>query len=189
MLNLKLAFLSRLGNFCTRHINQDGTDRTYFYLKTVSLRQRRKGLEQRDLIKDQIEQMGKAIANVIANFLGLKSQGSISQAVEVSNKALKTQVDIDIDELTTLSGQKLKDYLSIKKLTPDHIEKLADYLIEIGKYQQTMNLGKAINSLKSVLELLSIVNKGSSIYSLERKSKENNTRLLLQECQKAMSSD
>ena len=123
--------------------------------------------------------MGKAIANVLSNFYGLKAQGRVSQGIEVSNEALKSQLDIEVDEVLKLNAQPLKDYLESKKLTPDHIENLADYLTEFATYQKGINLVYSIEIYKKVLELYAIVNDESSTFSFERKSKEETIKKIL----------
>ena len=45
-------------------------------------------MEQRDLIKDQIEQLGKVLAKIIADFLEFKSSGNVNQGIEISNESL-----------------------------------------------------------------------------------------------------
>ena len=139
-------------------------------------------MEHRDLIKDQIEQMGKAIANVLSNYFGLKNQGRVSEGIEVSNEALKTKLDIDVDMILSLTGQNLIDYLSLKKLTSDHTEKLADYFIEVGMYLKDLEKGSAVRIFQRALELISIVNMNTTTYSIERKNKEKEVREQLKLC-------
>lgn len=43
-------------------------------------------MEQRDLIKDQIEQLGRVLGKILVDFLGLKSGGQIEHGIEVSKK-------------------------------------------------------------------------------------------------------
>ena len=139
-------------------------------------------MEQRDLIKDQIEQMGKAIANVQANFLGLKYQGKVSEGIEISNAALKTELDLDVDTILSLTGQELKDYLGLKKLTSNHIENLADYFIEMGTYRKEQDRSEAARIFQRALELITIVNDSTTTYSIERKNKETDVREQLNSC-------
>ena len=56
-------------------------------------------MEQRDLLKDQIEQLGKVLAKILPDFLGLKSEGQISQGIEITNHRLRSELDIEIEEL------------------------------------------------------------------------------------------
>lgn len=46
-------------------------------------------MERRDLIKDEIEQFGRVLGVIIANFLGLKAKGEVTQGIEISKKELK----------------------------------------------------------------------------------------------------
>ncbi len=84
-------------------------------------------MEKRDLIKDELERMGKAISQFLTNFLRLKDDGNIEQAIATSNKQLKTELDIGVELMLTLQQQVFAEYLESKKLTPQHIEILIDY--------------------------------------------------------------
>lgn len=46
-------------------------------------------MQQRDLLKDQIEQLGRTLGKVIAEFLGLKNQGDTTLALEASHPKFK----------------------------------------------------------------------------------------------------
>ncbi len=82
-------------------------------------------MEQRDLLKDQIEQLRKVLAKVLSDFAGLKSKGNVALGIEVSNECLQSEIDIDIEKLINLTKQELKEYLKARKLTAEHLEILS----------------------------------------------------------------
>ncbi|MEM6524269.1 MAG: hypothetical protein AAF693_10770 [Bacteroidota bacterium] len=42
-------------------------------------------MEQRDLLRDQIEQVGKVLAKLLSDFPGLKSKGEAFQGMQITN--------------------------------------------------------------------------------------------------------
>ena len=136
-------------------------------------------MEQRDILKDQIEQVGKVLAKVLANFLGLKSNGQISLGIEKANKQLKTEIDLDISKIASLSKDELKAYLEERKITPSYMETLAEYLSEIGEYEITNYKEKSTHYLKSAMDLLDLADEVSKSLSFERREKKLKIETLL----------
>jgi hypothetical protein len=137
-------------------------------------------MERRDLLKDQIEQMGKVLAEIVSSFLGLKSKGRVSEGIEISKDQLKGQFDIDIETMMALNSHELKDYLKVRNLTAGHIETLSDYFTELGKTKMdTNNQQVASSKLKKALELLDVADEISGTMSFERMEKRNEIENLL----------
>ena len=88
----------------------------------------KKDMEQRDLLKDQIEQLGKVLAKILSDFLGLKSNGNVTQGIEISNESLQSELDIDIEKIIALNKTELEEYVRNRKLTESHLELLSEYL-------------------------------------------------------------
>jgi len=136
-------------------------------------------MEQRDLIKDQIEQIGRVLGKILADFLGLKSKGQITKGIDVSNEQLKSELDIDIDKLIGLSKNELKVYLQNRKLTEVHLEILSDIVIEIS----VSKIGKeyAKTNLEKSLEILEIADEISKTMSFDRINKKTKIENALQQ--------
>ena len=83
-------------------------------------------MEQRDLVKDQIEQLGKVL-------------GQIDQGIEVTNRQLKSELSINIDVLVAASKNDLKKYMVERKMATRHVESLSEYLREIGECKMSSN--------------------------------------------------
>jgi len=90
-------------------------------------------MQQRDFIKEQIEQLGRSLGKIIAGFLGYKTQGTITQGIEITNQQLQSELDIDIEKLVGLNAEELKHYLESKQFTDLHLDMLSEYLFEIGQ--------------------------------------------------------
>ena len=138
-------------------------------------------MERRDLIKDQIEQLGKVLGTIIAGFFGLKSQGKVEQGIEITNEKFKEEMDIDINKILRIEYSDLSIYLSNLKLSPEQFEKLIDYIIEIGEYTLNTDKKKGINILERVLEMYTILDVKSNTYSFTRIKKEKRIKDLLEE--------
>lgn len=131
-------------------------------------------MEQRDLIKDQIEQLGRVLGKIIADFLGLKTQGNIGHAMEVSSRQLKDELDLDVEQFLNVSEKELKDFLNKRHFTAEHIELLADYLFEIGRSNQD-----SLRYLKRSITLLDIADEHSQTISFVRQEKKSTIKSLL----------
>lgn len=123
-------------------------------------------MEQRDLLKDQIEQMGKVLAAILSEFLGLKSKGKVQQGLEISNKRLQSELEIDIEQLKVDDEQAIRAYIKDRQLTEVHLELLSEYLVEIGKIKSTAT--ETISYLKQAIRLLEMADGISKTLSFER---------------------
>ena len=114
-------------------------------------------MEQRDIIKDQIEQLVK-----------LKSIGKGSEGIIVSNEQLKSELDLSIHDLITLSKPALKKYLEDRRLTSGHFETLAKYLKEIGEDAAGNDKPKAMLYFTKSIELLDLEDEITEVLSYDR---------------------
>ena len=137
-------------------------------------------MEQRDLLKDQIEQLGKVLAKIMSDFLGLKSVGNVPQGIEISNERLQSELDISIVKLMSLNKNELKDYFNSRKLTEAHLEVLSEYLKEIGIEKTQTNKAEAALYLERAIELLDIADEMTKTMTLNRINTKNNIKNLLQ---------
>ncbi len=67
-------------------------------------------MEQRDLLKDQIERLGKVLAKILSDFLGFKSSGNATQGIEISNESLQSELDIDTEKIMAINKTELEVY-------------------------------------------------------------------------------
>ena len=137
-------------------------------------------MEQRDLLKDQIEKLGKVLANILSGLLGLKSKGQTSQGIEITNQRLQSELDIEIEKITTLSKKELKDYLKNRHLKAEHLEILSECLKEIGKGEIEKNKQATEVKLEKAIELLDIADEISKTMSFDRINKKNDIKNVLQ---------
>jgi len=128
-------------------------------------------MEQRDLLKEQIEQLGRAIGKVITGFLGLKADGNVQKGIDITNQQFKSELDIDIERLLSLNKPELTDYLLTKNIGETSIVQLAEYVEMIGE-SQTDNAAKA-GAFNSAVNLYEIANAQSATFDMNRQFKIN----------------
>lgn len=136
-------------------------------------------MERRDLIKDQIEQLGRVFGAILARFLGTKAAGNVTEGIEIANESLQSQLDLDVDLILSLDPPELREYLAQRKLSSEHLETLADYFLTWADAVLTTNPEKARTLYQTVLRLYDIIDAWSNLYSLERFDKEKRIRDLL----------
>jgi len=137
-------------------------------------------MEQRDLLKDQIEQVGRVLGKILFDFVGIRTNGNVSQGIEISNERLQSELDIDIEKLKTLNKTELIEYVKNRKLTAVHLETLSEYLKEVGKATTEINKSEAKLYLEKAIELLDIVDEISRTISFDREDKKSEIENVLQ---------
>lgn len=138
-------------------------------------------MEHQDLIKNQIEKLGKVLGKILADFLGFKSSGQIESGIEVTSKQFKSELDIDIDDLVVFSKDELNNYLVDRKFTTGHFERLGKYLIEIGESSLANDKNKAKNYLTQSLVVLELEDEFSKTMSFERLNLKAKINKMLQQ--------
>jgi len=126
-------------------------------------------MEQRDIIKDEIEQLGRVLGKILADFIGLRTKGNVSEAIEITNQRLQTELDLDIDKLMRLESHELEEYVESLKLTDKYLDQLSTYLFEIGIYKKTdENKKDSLKYFKSAKKLLELVDEKSKTITFDR---------------------
>ncbi len=124
-------------------------------------------MQQRDIIKDQIEQLGRVLGKLIANFFSLKTEGNVIEAIQVTNAELQSGLDIDIDELVRLEPKELQEYIESKHLVDLHLDQLSSYLFEIGIHEKSID-GDSHKWFMGAKRLLDIVSEKSDTITFAR---------------------
>ncbi len=126
-------------------------------------------MEQRDILLEQIEQVGRVLGKILAAFLDLKAKGDITLAIQTTNQQLKSELDIDISELINFTEKELENYTEEKQLTDNHLDELAKYLYELGEIKQAnSNPQDAKKYFETAKKLLETAGKISKTYTFER---------------------
>lgn len=124
-------------------------------------------MEHRDLIKEQIEQIGRVLGRLLADFFSMKTEGDLDLAIEETNAQLKSELDLDIDQLIHFSSEDLAKYILERKFRDTDIEKLANYFYEIGQFRKS-NAQPSAPYFKTAQALLAINDSFSKTITFER---------------------
>ena len=125
-------------------------------------------MQQRDILKDQIEQLGQALGKLISKFLKLDSNGDITSHIEITNQQLKNELDIDLDKLVEFNQNELKGFIEEKNFTAEHLELLSEYLTKIGMHKTNSKKDNANAYLTRAIDLLECANDISQMISFDR---------------------
>lgn len=134
-------------------------------------------MQNRDLLKDEIERVGKVLAKILSEILGLQSSNNANDGIEITNQQLKDELDIDVAAMLELPKNALQDFLIKRNFIAAHIEYLSDYFGILGK-KQTEAIKKQAYLLKAV-ELLDIADDSFNTMSLQRMNKKTQLQELL----------
>jgi hypothetical protein len=135
-------------------------------------------MQQRDLIKDEIERLGKVLARVLADFIGKKSNGNVNEGFSNANLRLKNELNIDVEDLLSFSKKELKGYFESQKLIQDHLEILAELFKEIGLTKNDDDTVAQQFIIKAI-EILDVAEELSKSVSFNRDKKRNELMDLL----------
>jgi hypothetical protein len=131
-------------------------------------------MEQEDYIKRQIDQLGRVLGKMLAGLTGLKTGGLAGDGIETAGRALKDELDLDIDDLVSIPADELVKILQTRRnMNSDNFEKLADILLLLaGEFENKMTSNpEKLKLYKSSLAILRHVDETSSTYSLDRHEK------------------
>ena len=132
---------------------------------------------QDDYFLKQIDILGRTLGKMLANLLNLKSQGEIIEVIEITAQSLKSELDLDLNELLNISNTNLIKFLQDhKKFNADHLEKIAEILFELGSL---INNDIKINVLEKSLTIYDYLNHKSLTYSYDRIRKVEKIRTIL----------
>lgn len=138
-------------------------------------------MEQRDYLKAQIDQMGKALAKILSDLMGLKTKNEPQGALNQVNQQLKTQVDLDLDKLLKFSADERQVFLESDTFNAANLEKLAKILEEMGNLAAENRADYVSAYFKLALELLNSADEISKAISLERIQEKQNLEKLIEQ--------
>jgi hypothetical protein len=89
--------------------------------------------QHEDYFKKQMDQMGRVLGKLLADLLGLKSEGNILEANDIVLEVFTKDIGFDFDEIIQTKPEELVSLLVEKKKFVDaHIEDIANILFELG---------------------------------------------------------
>ena len=125
-------------------------------------------MERRDILKDEVERLGRVLGKILADLLDWKAKGNLSQGIAATAEALKSELDLDLNTVLGLDRSALTEYLDRRAYTDAHLEILVDMLLEMGT-AATQVAGYASNRcFHSALDILDAIDSRSSTLSFDR---------------------
>lgn len=128
-------------------------------------------MQQEDWFMKQINLLARVLGKILADLLGLKAMGRLDEGDEVTEMALKSELDLSIDDLILIpSDQFIISLKDDRKFSDDDLEKLAYifYLIAEGLEKKGTGNEKALQLLVKALTIYEYLDKTGSTYSLDR---------------------
>lgn len=90
-------------------------------------------MEQKDYLQRQIDQLGQVLGRIVAYLLGLKSGSVSTVGVEFTNHTLKSEIDLDLNLLQSVSVDELIPFLTVKKgFSEQNLDMLLEILLKIA---------------------------------------------------------
>lgn len=90
-------------------------------------------MQQQDYLQRQIEELGRVLGKILADLVGLKTQGKVGEGIEVTDEALNGKLDLDLATLTAVPANELIDALADHNpLYKKQLEPLASLAFELA---------------------------------------------------------
>ncbi|MEQ9443679.1 MAG: hypothetical protein RIG62_31860 [Cyclobacteriaceae bacterium] len=129
-------------------------------------------MEQRDYLKDQIDQLGKVLGMLLARLVGAKPEEDYGQTERLVQQKLNEQLEISFAELVDMPPEALVPRLQQSPaFTSENLEQLAEVLVEMGKQKvdhQEDDSRKYLMQALGIYEYLSDHSRNFSLQWLEK---------------------
>lgn len=137
---------------------------------------------QEDYLKRQFDQLGKALGRILASLIALRDEGETLEVLEFTNRALKKELNLDIDQLLAIPQEKfIHLFKEDEKLKSKHLEKLGNIFYQLADLmdQQDLDGEKKMSLYERSSVIYEYLNTTGSVYSLERQFLINKIRKML----------
>lgn len=119
---------------------------------------------QRDIIQEQIEQLGRVLGKILAQFLALKLDGDPANAVLLTQEELRGQLKLNLKKFMELDEAAAIAYADELGLTGEHLDQLADYAWRAAEAQPE----RRTEHLRTARRLLTFAELRSDTVTFER---------------------
>lgn len=131
-------------------------------------------MEQEDYIKRQIDQLGKVLGKILAGLMRLKARGQASQGIESVSQDLKTELGLNLKDLTLIPTESfLTTLLDTRKFSDNNFEQLAEIMFLIAEELNAKNNDLSVMKLfyERALVIFEILDQTNTTYSIDRHTK------------------
>ncbi len=128
---------------------------------------------QRDFIKRQLEEFGRAFGKVISDILKLKTEGKVSEGITLSQGTLKDSFDLDIEKILSMPlSNFIESLVEDENMSLVHLGCLGDlFYVTAELYEEEEEKEKAKHLYQKVLTIFDYLNLTERTFSLERNYK------------------
>lgn len=128
-------------------------------------------MQQRDIIKDQIEQLGQVIGKGLALILGLKNEGDILESIDQVAEVFDTELNLDLKKLMLLEQDEFQQVIEEKfQNFEEPLHHLGTLLFEIALHCGPEGELRQVYAQKA-LWTFNYLNTISATFSMERMEK------------------
>lgn len=138
-------------------------------------------MEQRDYLKDQIDQMGKVLAKILGDLMGLKTKNDPQKTLAHVDQELKTQVDFELENFLKMSADERRVYAEREVFAASNLETLAEILREMGAVASENSSNYVSDYFKAARDMLNCADEKSGAISLERIQKKQTLENLIEQ--------
>ena len=120
-----------------------------------------------DFLLKQIEELGRVLGQILMNMLGLKNNTPAGRPIEEACQTLRSEVDLDVDQLLEVPMDQFVQVLQENKAMNDaNLDRFAAILFHIAENMEEKE--KAIPFYERSLIIYNYLNQYSNTYSFER---------------------
>ncbi len=149
----------------------------YFSISKICNHKSKMSIRQ-DYLKKQIDQLGKVVAKLVADLMGLKSDFRITEAEELVNTVFEKELGFNFDEIVEQSNENLISFLNTdKKFSQETMEDIANIIFELGMVIEDKN--KQANYFQKAILLFEHLNTERKTFSFDFMVKINKMKELI----------
>lgn len=136
-------------------------------------------MQQRDIIKDELERLGRVLGKVITMITGTPGGDmNLELRLKEVQDRLRNDLGLEPDDLLRLSRKDLISKLDDLQLQPNHLYQLGDFLATWGNEEKRSSTRARL--YQRALLLYDLAGERSGVYSMQRADYEKSLREILE---------
>lgn len=124
-------------------------------------------MQQRDYLKDQIEQLGKVLAQLFAKVVGYEGEALSPSVSDELQQVFSEELDFDLEKALELDGSAFKQELLDGRWHDTHLESFAKTLLALSKTDtSTTNRRNHLEKALIVMEVIEVQSRSISFQQM-----------------------
>lgn len=133
-------------------------------------------MQQRDILKDQIEQLGQVLGKAVSILLGLKNDGNVNSGIQLIDEVLREDVGFDISSIGEMDNASFKAFLNDHPFNTHSLETLGDLLVDVGESISDEQEVRSRRYFGHAVTAYEMADHKSDEYSMTRAAKQKDLR-------------